>query len=611
MLPGPILRREVRAAVGRRHFTARTLLAAMLVVPAITIGLLIARWRGSPPTFGTALGSQIYAAIAFAAALVVEFLFLPLSASMTVAASIAEEREKDTLPLLLLTRLTPLELVATKLVGRLVPAFLLLLAGLPLVLGAAWAAGLPALLVVESVAVLASTVVVSGSLGILASARRDHTATACFEALAWTMLWFAVLPIAAMMPVRSGTLWGDLLIEFRRLARWLAAAGPMSLMIDRSWLAGMPRRVDALSDRLLTMLAMQAVIIVAAVAGAVAGLRRREPHPAGTDLHRGARPLMGDDPIFWREYQLTRWARGVPLSFADLVRRLVALLRSLLELAAEALLLALLLATFVSALLAAGWFGYFAFREQWGFDRTPLTAPGARDHFNWLIRAATAYVALLLIVIPDVVGGRIVRERNKKTWESLLMTPLTGPEILSSKMRVAIGGISLIARWLIPLWLLGIACGAVHPLGALLAAAVFTACGWLCLALSLRMALRPGATMESFADFHQIWLSAVMVIVGPAAIAALCTARELDILRSRWVHAPWIATAVLAVLALATAAQARWLTRRCFERFDEWVGRPHRARGADRAGGASATTAPGPAAAARAGPRTPSVAGVE
>jgi hypothetical protein len=575
----------------------RTALAAALALPAVLYGLVEFGEGGRPPGRTEGFRLQIYGLVELASALAIAFGVLLMYVPTIAGSSIAEEREKRTFPLLLLTRLTRLELVAVKLAGQLVPSFLVLLVGVPLLVAAAWAAGLPAPLVLVILAVLGSTVAVAGALGVAASARRELVATARGEALAWTMTWFAALPLVSIMRVSPGTPWGDLLVELRRLAGWLALASPLSLLTDRSWMAGRWARADALSDRLLTMLAMQAVIIAAAVAGAVAGLRRREPRPAGSDPHGVAHPPVGDDPIYWREYELTVQLDARLPTLASMVRRLLLVVRLLVVLAVQAAVLAVLVATAIGVLVAAGWFAYLAFRENWGFAPTPPS--GARDQFNWFIRFASGIVGAATIAMTNGVSERILQERRKMTWESLLTTPLTGREILASKIRVAARGTWSMVRWLVVLWLVGIVCGAVHPLGVLLAAALLAAGAWLWVALSLRATLRPGATAQSVNIIVAVGLVPLGAVVTVATVASLCSTRQFERLADGLVGFRWVAAVVVAG-APAMAATAAWVTRRCFERFDEWVGRPHRSRGA--------ATSPRPAVEARAGRRTPSLA---
>ena len=482
MLPGPILRREMKAVAGRRgYFVSRSLLALLLGLTACSVGVLVLTPDAMDSGVFRAEALRWYAGVVCAVTAFIEVFFLAIWTPSTVAPSIAEEREKDTLPVLLLTRLTRLELVTTKLAGRLVPSLLLTMTGLPLILAGAWAADLPALLVIEVLAVVASTSVVTGSLAILASSRRDRSGTACGEAIVWTMAWLLVVPLVSFMPVRSGTLWGEFLVELRRLASWIAPSSPLSLLTDQSWRSG---AADALADRLAIMLVLQAAVIVLAMAGAVESLRLREPHPRTWDLHRGYRPPVGDDPIFWREYVLPWRGSRLPLVVIH-ARQMLIVIRAILVLVLRGSSSPCGVIVPLGMAIAAGWFGYHAFREDWGLGASVPGSYQARDQLIQVVRVATAMLGLVpMIAAAGNLAGRITIERNKKTWESLLTTPLTGPEILWSKMRVDVRNVWAAGRWLIPLWLLGIVCGAVHPLGVVVAAAGMTLGTWLGLALA-------------------------------------------------------------------------------------------------------------------------------
>jgi ABC-type Na+ efflux pump permease subunit len=583
MLPGPIFRREVRAASRVRIlFGFRTFTALTIALPVVAVAWVLLY---PPARAGVARTEAVrrYAACAFAIATGVEAALLAFLAAHAVGASIAEEREKGTLPLLLLTRLTRLELVATKLAGRLMPALLLIFTGLPVILGGAWIADLPVPLLLEVLAAVASTAAVAGGLGILASSGSGRAAAAGGQAVARTMIWLG-LPLAGLIPVRSGTLVGDILVELRQLAVWVAPSSPLSLLTDPSWCSGPGSIAGPLRDRLATMMALQAALIALAMAGAVAGLRLREPHPTSWDPHRGYRPPVGDDPIFWREYDLPRRGSRRPTVIV-LAHRLLIVIRALLLLALQAVFLVAAMAIALGLVLGTGWFAYFAFREYWGIDPPPAWAAGPRDHFNGFIRTVSAFLGLAAMVGAITVIDRIMIERHKKTWESLLTTPLTGREILTSKIRAITRSLWLAARWLVPLWLLGIVCGAVHPLGAALGAAGLAAGTGLNLALGIRIALRPGATTQSVASSTVLWTPALVAIGLVTVVVPLCSPRELDGLRSHDARLPWLLAAGLVAASLAMAALAWFLIRHCFERFDEWAGRPHRPLGpASRAG---------------------------
>ena len=179
MFPGPIFRRELKTAARPRSlFVVRTIIGVALATIMILTGLgVLGRGRMTGRVYEPHELST-FGGVALIALITVEILFLMSVALETVSPSIAEERAKDTLPLLLLTRLSHVEIVLTKLLGRLIPALRLVLVGFPLIAGCAWCAGLPALVVVEVIAVVTSTVIVAGGLSIMASARRDSVVTA-------------------------------------------------------------------------------------------------------------------------------------------------------------------------------------------------------------------------------------------------------------------------------------------------------------------------------------------------------------------------------------------------------------------------------------------------
>jgi ABC-type transport system involved in multi-copper enzyme maturation permease subunit len=588
MLPGPIFRREVRAAARRRDlFVARTVLALLLgVITLVAIYLFIQvedeRSRRDPATV------RRYAAVVFGMAAGIEGSFLFLLALGAVAPSIAQEREKDTLWMLLLTRLTRLELVLAKLAGRLLPSVLILLTGLPVLLLAGWFAELPPLIVVEVVAVLVGTTIVAGSLAILASARHEKTGSAVGEALFGTMLWLVGFPLCwRLLPAQAGTLWGDLLAELRRLAGWIAPSSPVLLMIDFSWISA---GAGALSDRLVTMLALQGALIVLAVGGAVASLRLREPHPNAADPHRGYRPPVGDDPIFWREYVLPLRGGRMPM-VVILARQMAIVLRALVLLVLQVVALSLALAVPIGLVIGAGWYGSLAFREVWAHGYGSWVSYDARDRLNLFIRGATALLGVFpLLAATAGTTDRIAIERNKKTWEPLLTTPLTGEEILSSKMRVIARSLWSMGRWLIPLWALGIACDALHPLGALVAGAELLLAVRAGVALGVWLGIRPGSERATANTAYALWSLGFMVMGGILVVGPLCSGRQLHWLTHTWNgRLLWVAPIVLSSAVLVLGGLAPLLSRRCFRHFDEWVGRPHRAAGAslgagDRAG---------------------------
>jgi hypothetical protein len=576
MLPGPIFRREMRDGTGRRvpfgmRIALATFLGVLAVVPALIVFRVSASY-GIRQSFDTL---RDYWHIVFAFIVGSEIACTVLWTPGAVSASIAQEREKDTLPILLLTRLTRFELVATKLAGRLMPPFMVMSGGLPLLLFSAWCAGVSGLLVCEIVVVSATSVVVAGSLAILASARRQRSVTARQEAVGWTGLWLFGFPFLSIVPARGGALWSALLIEIRRLSSWVALSSPLSILTDRSWLVHASS--SALSDRLLLMVVLQLVLIVLAVWGAVASLRLREPHPNTWDAHGGFRPPVSDDPIFWREYVLP-W-RGSRLPAVVLhMRYMWITIRAIVVMLLQLVIYTLSIAVPMAMLISVGWFGALAFEELWRHASFSGGVYQARDRFNLCIRAVTAMLGVFpLMSLPSFVTARFTTERDAKTWESLLMTSLTGPEIISAKTRVAGKSFWNAYRWLVPLWVIGVACGSVHPVGALVAAAGSPLLAEAGLALGTWAGIRPGSTTRAATSASSFWSLGLMIVGGLIVIAPLCSVREFAIFSSWDGRLRWPIVVLVPGALVSVGLYARSLSRRCAENFDVWVGRPHRA----------------------------------
>ena len=165
MFSGPMFRWEYQSATRkRRPFVFRTTVAAVLGIVSLAVGYLV--FSGNPA--GTGASPQVrlilFGRALFVVALSLDLLFLIIFVPAFVGGAIAEEREKDTLPLLLLTRLTPFEIVVTKTFARWLTTINAVLIGLPVLVVAAWIAGLERELV-SALLVLLST---SGFMAILA-----------------------------------------------------------------------------------------------------------------------------------------------------------------------------------------------------------------------------------------------------------------------------------------------------------------------------------------------------------------------------------------------------------------------------------------------------------
>lgn len=566
MFSAPMFRRERRVASGRsRPFLFRTVLTVVLGLVALLIGAFVYSARSSDSTetrllyFGRAM---------FIATLAVEFLFMLFFVPSKVARAIAEEREKGTFSQLLLTRLTPSEIVLIKVFGRWLPTTDLILISVPFLVIAAWAAAL------EAEAFLALLVLLSGSafmasLSILASSRQETVVSARGQASFWCFAWLIGLPLLTLIPVSSGTLWGDLLVELKRLCSLLAPSSPLSLATDPGWY----HRTNAIGlvARVAILLGLQAIFGLLAILLAARSLEAREPHPNWLDPTKGHRPSCSDDPIFWREYELPSRKGAGPLLFIQL-RYVWILIRvisiNLLSLFGAILTAGLPIGVFVGAI----YYGQAAFRESW--ENSPSHA--ARENFHMLILVGTGLLAALPVMVnAALVGARIQSEVDKKTWEDLLTTPLTASEIIHSKAKAALYVLWRSAVPLPFLWAAGIACGVVTVPGVILAAIDLGLAAWASVAAGLIFTIKPGST-NSATNKTSLTMLAYMVFHAPLLWAALASPSELAWFGSLGTPLRW--AVILAGLAIPTLTGyfAWFLTRRVTTKFDEWVGRPIR-----------------------------------
>ena len=570
MFSGPLFRREYQAATRRRlTFVFRTVFAVVLAIVAVLIGLIIstANSGDSTPERLIYLGRSL-----FIATISIELQFLLALVPAYVGGAIAEEREKDTLPSLLLTRLTPIEIVLTKTVARWWPTISPILIGLPALVMSAWLAGLEAEMVLALLVLLSSSAFMA-SLAILASAQREQAGTARAQAMAWIFGWLLGPPILTIMPIRTISPLGNLVADLKALCALVAPSSPISLVTNPVWY--FQPRVSSLEQRVALMIGLQVLFGLLALGFAASRLKARETNPNWLDPTRGYRPPCGDDPIYWREYELPM-RRGGGSLFVLRLRYVSILVRALLMNLLALVMTLLALAVPIGLVVTTMYYGYAAFEELWQYGYG-LNGPfNHRSDFNWLVRAATGLLGLLPAMSEtSLVSTRIISERNRKTWDILLTTPLSGREILWSKSRVAIQGLWQTTRPLIVIWILALACGVVVPLGVVLAAVDLLLVAWVFLALGLHWSIQPGLTTTVASSRTTSSTLIVLLIHAPLLAALLATPRELAEFNS-WGNFLRGGLMLAGPTVMIVTGMVAWFsTRRTLDRFDEWVGRPY------------------------------------
>jgi len=187
------------------------------------------------------------------------------------------------------------------------------------------------------------------------------------------------------------------------------------------------------------------------------------------------RPAVGDDPMLWKE------------RYAPRTRGVIKLLVGFVFVIGSAIL------AYTTCLFAAP-----AFVELWHHGYSAAEAYGARRAFNYELRLVCTllYVAWCLGVAGVAATG-VVGEREEDTWTSLIATPMDGDEILRAKMFGAVWGTRWFGLPLLVLWLLGLASGAVHPIGFVAIAVETAVFVWFVAALGVSLSLTSNSSARA------------------------------------------------------------------------------------------------------------------
>lgn len=216
LIVGPLFTREWTTLPRRGQlFFARAAYgsaSAVLIFTAwqVLAGSQVVRNVGDFASFGTTI-FQLLAPLHLTAAL--------FFAALSTAAAVAQEKDRRTFDLLLLTNLTNSELVLGKLLGNLLAVLNLIVAAVPTYALAAMLGGIEFGKIWDVFGVTLGAMIVAGSLGSTIALWRDRTfqtlATTALVVVGWTGFWEAVSRGA------MGTSWQGITCD-----TWAAIASP-------------------------------------------------------------------------------------------------------------------------------------------------------------------------------------------------------------------------------------------------------------------------------------------------------------------------------------------------------------------------------------------------
>jgi ABC-type Na+ efflux pump permease subunit len=231
-LLGPIFAREWITIPRRaRHYVVRSAYLGLLWVLGLTAWQAMVGWSqtaslGDTARFGVLL-FHIYA--------IVQLVLVTFFAALSAASAVAQEKDRRTFVLLLITDLRNYEIVLGKLLGSLLQIALLLTGMVPVLALILLLGGVSPPQIAQTVLILVATALAAGSLGGLVALWRDKT----FQALALTVL-FLVLYVC--------------------LVRALGFVPDLAESLGVSSAVLSPAAIGAWQERLDPLLALQAVL---------------------------------------------------------------------------------------------------------------------------------------------------------------------------------------------------------------------------------------------------------------------------------------------------------------------------------------------------------------
>lgn len=194
---GPIFNREFLTVPRRnRHYVLRVAYLGTLWIIAVTAWLATLGWSRTPTLGDIAhLGQTIFQVLMY-----VQLALFLFFAALSSASAIAQEKDRRTFVLLLMTDMRNYEIVLGKMLGSLLPIGLLLAATIPMWMIFLLLGGVSPRQVFEALLVIAAASLAAGSLGSLIALWRERT----FQALALTVLclvlYFGLVQIARVLP---------------------------------------------------------------------------------------------------------------------------------------------------------------------------------------------------------------------------------------------------------------------------------------------------------------------------------------------------------------------------------------------------------------------------
>jgi ABC-type transport system involved in multi-copper enzyme maturation permease subunit len=480
LLFGHLAGTECRRALARGWLiVVRSLLGLLLAAIAF---FLIWMWWLIVQTNASYVPSYMLRATLAAGAMIL-LTIVVVQAPAVLAGSLAGDRERGVLQLLLTTVVSPREIVSGRLLGKLSQVGMIILAGVPfLVLLGAWN-GLDLLQLATMFLLLAAVGAGGGGLAVLASitSRRGRDALLSVYIL---MIALVASPLLAELGLPS------------QVADGLGSFNPYVSMNRLVW-----------DDETAPALVTSIVWLAMGLAGAALAAWRLRPTclATGDTVKKSRRRAwvipLGERPMLWKELYiervgtLGRFGRWLGVLFTVLV-------------GGGSLVLAGMIVVDL----------FWRHQNDWslwatGFFTAWLSDPLAM-FMGWLLQWAVGLRAAV----------SIASERERGTWDALLMSPLDPGEIVQAKLAGSLHALRWMVGAMVLAWTLGTVAGAITP-GAYITWIVFNAlAATLMAAIGVRCSLSLPTATKAMTWTIALWLAAdaLVAFLALSIIAMVC-----------------------------------------------------------------------------------------
>jgi len=418
---GPLVHPETRHSVGRGWlFWARCLCGLVLATVAISAGWFWWFYLQVEPSFrpdGLLRGTLV-------ALEGIELTVALIMAPAVLGGTLAAEKARGTLGMLLIARVSAYEIVAARLVSRLCQVLILLAAGLPLLL---LVAGLLRMGIGEQVLLVllpAAVTFGAGGVAIAAStmARRARDALLAVYLLGLALVCGPPLVASLLWTMRLDSFAG--LNPFSSLGPLIWSGDVAPALISIAWWCGL-----GVAGTAWAALRLRPVY-----------LRQISGEGPGRSARRVSRlPAMEDAPMLWKELHIERIR-----AFGRMARFLGWLV---------ALLLAGGTLWLVGIIEWHRWIRPDRTAADWGVTLLRHLMSGVAWPLCWLIQWAVGLRAAVTVA----------QEREQATWDAILASPLEGREIIIPKVCGSLYALRWLFVVVLAAWTISMAYGAMSP----------------------------------------------------------------------------------------------------------------------------------------------------